>query len=163
MRLIFVRNLRMSLVLTLSMTLQTNTMNFISYMVYDVVITIFKMTKTSFLHCVFVEMFFGREILSKLGYTFINNDNVRSVINLKAFEKKSLPKWSKTIHKIIEVFPHSYKLDNGKIYKYYELQKIDHVQKLEVPMIVPTREQMIRQKTVKRKFKLTGLDLNNKY
>ena len=81
------------------------------------------MTKTSFLHCVFVEMFFGREIFSKLGYTFINNDNVRSVINLKAFEKKSLPKWSKTIHKIIEVFPHSYKLDNNKIYKYYELQK----------------------------------------
>ena len=89
------------------------------------------------------------------------NDIVRCVINLKAFEKKSLPKWSKTVHKIVEVFPHSYKLDNDKIYKYYELQKIDNVQKLEVPMIGPTREQMIREKTVKRKFKLTGLDLNN--
>ena len=89
------------------------------------------------------------------------NDIVRCVINLKAFEKKSLPKWSKAVHKIVEVFPHSYKLDNGKIYKYYELQKIDNVQKLEVPMIGPTREQMIREKTVKRKFKLTGLDLNN--
>ena len=53
---------------------------------------------------------------------------------------------------------HSYKLDNGKIYKYYELQKVQVVQKLEKPAVQPTRQQMAHEKTVKQKFKQSGLD-----
>ena len=89
---------------------------------------------------------------------FSVGDTVRCVINLKAFEKKSLPKWSKTVHSVVEVYPHSYKLDNDKVYKYYELQKVDTVQKLEKPMVGPTREQMIKERSVKRKFRQSGLD-----
>ena len=46
-------------------------------------------------------------------------------------------------------------------YKYYELQKVPEVQKLEKPDMGPTRQQIARERTVKRKFKLTGLDVTN--
>ena len=35
------------------------------------------------------------------------------------------------------------------------------VQKLEKAEVGPTRQEMTREKTVKRKFKLTGLDMAN--
>ena len=35
------------------------------------------------------------------------------------------------------------------------------VQKLEKAEVGPTRQQMTREKTAKRKFKLTGLDMTN--
>ena len=87
-------------------------------------------------------------------------DNVRYILNFKQFEKHTLPKWS-VIHKIIDKNVHSYKLDNGKFYKYYELQKVSDIQKLNEPIKGPTREQMSKERSTKRKFKLTGLDLNN--
>ena len=65
--------------------------------------------------------------------------------------KNTLPKWS-VIHKIIDKNVHSYKLDNGKFYKYYELQKVDDVQKLNEPIKGPTREQMSKERNIKRKF-----------
>ena len=93
---------------------------------------------------------------------FYKNDKVRYIINLKAFEKRSLPHWSKTIHSVIEEFSHSYKLDNDKIYKYYELQKIDQVDKLDEKQTKePTREQMRQQRHTERKFKQSGLDLTD--
>ena len=46
-------------------------------------------------------------------------DRVRCIINIEAFEKHYLPKWSKPIHTIISRTEHSYTLSNGKIYKYY--------------------------------------------
>ena len=94
------------------------------------------------------------EILFDIG------DNVRYMLNFKQFEKHSMPKWS-VIHKIIDKNVHSYKLDNGKFYKYYELQKVPEVQKLEKPDMGPTRQQIARERTVKRKFKLTGIDMTN--
>ena len=60
--------------------------------------------------------------------TFNIGDNVRYMLNFKQFEKQTLPKWS-VVHKIIDKNKHSYKLDNGKFYKYYELQKVPVVQK----------------------------------
>ena len=83
-------------------------------------------------------------------------DKVRCIINLKAFEKRSLPKWSKTTQTIVQTFPHSYMLDNNKTYKYYELQKVDNVQKLEKPMTGPSREKMRQQRTVKRNLTEKG-------
>ena len=80
------------------------------------------------------------------------------MLNIKAFEKRSLPKWSKSVHTIVDAYQHSYKLDNGKTYKYYELQRVDYVQKLDQPDIGPTRQQLITQRSVKKKFKLTGLN-----
>ena len=94
------------------------------------------------------------EIIFNIG------DNVRYILNFKLFEKHTLPKWS-VIHKITDKNIHSYKLDNGKFYKYYELQKVPEVQKLEKAEVGPTRQEMAREKTVKRKFKLTGLDMAN--
>ena len=52
--------------------------------------------------------------------TFNIVDNVIYMLNFKQFEKHTLPKWS-IVHKIIDKHVHSYKLDNGKFYKYYEL------------------------------------------
>ena len=89
------------------------------------------------------------------------NDNVRCITNLKAFEKKSLPKWSKTVHKIVDTNQHSYKLDNDKTYKYYELQKVDNVQKFEKLLIGPTIETMRKQNSIKRKQKKESIDLGN--
>ena len=94
------------------------------------------------------------EILFDIG------DNVRYMLNFKQFEKHTMPKWS-VVHRIIDKNVHSYKLDNGKFYKYYELQKVPEVQKLEKPDLGPARQRMAREKTVKRKFKLTGLDMTN--
>ena len=45
-------------------------------------------------------------------------DHVRFIINKKLFEKGTLPKWSKVVHKIISKTEHTYTLDNNKKYKY---------------------------------------------
>ena len=60
--------------------------------------------------------------------TFNIGDNVRYMLNFKQFEKHTLPKWS-IVHKIIYKHVHSYKLDNGEMYNYYELQNVPEVQK----------------------------------
>ena len=52
------------------------------------------------------------------------NDNVRFLNNKVMFSKGSLPSGSSTIHKIENKNLHSYILDNGKTYKYYELHKV---------------------------------------
>ena len=44
-------------------------------------------------------------------------DRVRCVVNLSAFEKRSLPRWSSTVHTIESKTEHSYTLDHGKTYK----------------------------------------------
>ena len=98
---------------------------------------------------------FSNEILFNIG------DKVRYIITKTSFSKGTLPKWSKTVHTTVSSQPHSYILENGKFYKYYELQKVPEVQKLEKAEVGPTRQQMVREKTVKRKFKLTGLDMTN--
>ena len=88
-------------------------------------------------------------------------DKVRYIINLTAFQKGTLPRWSKMIHTIISKTPHTYTLDNHKVYKYYELQKVNDVQKHEKEFILPTREEMIKSNKNKRKFEREGLDMND--
>ena len=87
-------------------------------------------------------------------------DNVRYMLNFKQFEKHTLPKWS-VVHKIIDKNVHIYKLDNGKFYKYYELQNVPEVQKLEKPAVQPTRQQMARENTVKRKLTKEGISIED--
>ena len=89
------------------------------------------------------------------------NDRVRYIINFKQFEKHTLPKWSKTVHKIVSCNSHSYVLDNGKIKKYYELQLVDSVQNLNIPENKTTREFLRKQNTIKRKLKRENIDLTN--
>ena len=63
---------------------------------------------------------------------YIIKDNVRFLKNKVILSKGSLLSWSSTIHKIENKNLHSYIyiyiLDNGKTYKYYELQKDNNVQ-----------------------------------
>ena len=87
-------------------------------------------------------------------------DVVRYIINLTSFHKGTLPKWSKVVHKIISKNKHSYVLDNGKTKKYYELQKVNNIQRIHREQTEPTREQMRKQRTSERRFRLEGLDKN---
>ena len=96
----------------------------------------------------------AEEIIFSIG------DKVRYILKFKQFEKHTLPNWS-GLHTITDKNIHSYKLDNGQFYKYYELQKVQKVQKFEKKVVGPTRQHMTRETTVKRKFKLTGLDMTN--
>ena len=93
------------------------------------------------------------------------NDNVRYVINRVGFSKGTLPKWSSKVHKIIEVSPHSYMLDNNKWYKYYELLSAETVQSLNVintrsKTNIPTREQLKKATTIKRRLNKEHIDKN---
>ncbi len=56
---------------------------------------------------------------------------VRYRLNRDIFKKGTLPKWSKTVHTIISSTPHSYILEDGKMMKYYELQPVSVVEKIE--------------------------------
>ena len=95
---------------------------------------------------------FASESLFNVG------DTVRYIINRTSFSKGTLPQWTKTVHSIISSDAHSYVLENGQTKKYYELQKVDDVQKLEKPMTGPTREQMVKERSTKRKFARSGLN-----
>ena len=85
-------------------------------------------------------------------------DSVRYILNRKQFEKGTLAKWSQTVHKIISNTEHSYTLDNGKVFKYYEIQKLNELGRLERPHIEPTREQMRKERTSQRRLIREGLD-----
>ena len=87
-------------------------------------------------------------------------DYVRYILNRKQFEKGTLAKWSKTVHKIMSNTEHTYTLDNGKAFKYYEMQKVNDVEKLERTVKDPTREQMRKVRTSERRFNREGLDKN---
>ena len=56
---------------------------------------------------------------------FAVGDSVRSLKNKLMFEKGAMPKWSQTVHKIINrVGGKRYTLDNDKTYLYYQLKLI---------------------------------------
>ena len=62
---------------------------------------------------------------------FSDGDVVRYVINRKAFEKRSLPKWSKQRHKITFHTERTYTLEYGKNCKYYEMQLVKDAEKMQ--------------------------------
>ena len=71
-----------------------------------------------------------------------------------------MPKWSKTIYTIVDKSEHMYKLDNGKLYKYYELQKVNEVERIPIVRTTKTRESMRNENRIKRNIKRTGIDLD---
>ena len=85
------------------------------------------------------------------------NDLVRFIKNKEMFQKGTLPTWS-IPHRIIDKTEHSYKLNNGKSYMYYLLQKVNEVQKLDKPLQGPTREEIIKDRKAHRNFKKSGLN-----
>ena len=89
-----------------------------------------------------------------------DGDVVRYIINLKAFEKRSLPKWSKQTHKIVSHTEHTYTLDNGKVMKYYELQLVKDAEQISRPAQDPTREELRKQRMNERRFNREHLDKN---
>ena len=89
---------------------------------------------------------------------FNDGDEVRYVINRKAFEKKSLPKWSKQIHKIISHTEHTYTLDNGKTFKYYELQLVTANEHVTRDAKEQSREELMKQNRIKRVQLKEGID-----
>ena len=91
---------------------------------------------------------------------FKDGDVVRYIINRKAFEKRSLPKWSKQTHKIVSHTEHCYTLDNGKVLKYYEMQLANDAEQITRQAKEPTREQLRQQITGDRRFAKEGLDKN---
>ena len=98
---------------------------------------------------------FSNEILFNIG------DKVRYIITKTSFSKGTLPKWSKTVHTIISSQPHSYILENGVTKKYYDLQKVVGVHRLEENAVtVPTREQVRSENAKKRAFKRLGLHMS---
>ena len=92
---------------------------------------------------------------------FNDGDVVRYVINRKAFEKKSLPKWSKQTHKVISHTEHTYTLDNERTYKYYELQLVKENEHVTREAKEPTREELRRENHNKRTLRKEGIDISN--
>ena len=91
---------------------------------------------------------------------FNDGDEVRYVINRKAFEKKSLPTWSKQIHKIISHTEHTYTLDNGKCFKYYELQLVNNTEGITREAKEPSRDQLRTENHIRRTIRKEGIDLS---
>jgi molybdopterin converting factor small subunit len=89
------------------------------------------------------------------------DDKVRCVVNKKMFTKGSLPHYSKTIYKIIDKSNHSYKLNNSKWYKYYELLKVDSVEHLNEDIQKQTREQLKKDKRIKEKLNRENMNIKN--
>jgi len=59
----------------------------------------------------------------KHEYRYHIGDKVLYLINKDLFDKGSRPKWSASTHSVVMVHKHSYTLDNGNTYKYYQLQR----------------------------------------
>ena len=71
-----------------------------------------------------------------------------------------MPKW-RVPHKITDKSAHSYKLDNGKYYKYYELHAVTEAQKIDKNKVQPTITQLQKMQSAKLDFKRSGLDLRD--
>ncbi len=109
-----------------------------------------------------LEIMHKRYVKAKQEETKFNDgDIVRYVINRKAFEKKSLPKFSKTTHNIISHTEHTYTLDNGKSVKYYEIQLVKENEHVTREAKEPSREQLRRETHNERALRKEGLDLSN--
>ena len=97
---------------------------------------------------------------------FKKGQNVRFIKNKKMFEKGLSATWSKTIHKIIDRTEHTYILDNNKVFKYYELMPADDIQQLHIAITrakekEPTKEQLRKANTIKRRLTKEGIDITN--
>lgn len=91
------------------------------------------------------------------------NDKVRHLINLSIFEKQGQAKWSPEVHTITDKKTHSYKLSDGKWYRYWQLQKINEseaVKKIGRPT-KHTTQSLKRTNTIKRRLRKEDVDVKN--
>ena len=91
------------------------------------------------------------------------SDKVRHMINLSIFEKQGQSKWSTQINTITDKKEHSYKLDNGKWYRYYQLQKVEETENIK-KVGRPTKHTMETLKkinTVNRRLRHEDVSLKN--
>jgi hypothetical protein len=88
------------------------------------------------------------------------NDNVRCIVNKELFQKGAIPKWSHKIYTIKEIKGNSYLLDNGKLYKYYQIMKVDLTDNDERKRI-EERQEIKKQRTIKRRLNKESIDLDN--
>ena len=88
-------------------------------------------------------------------------DKVRYITNKNLFEKGATAKWSKTVNTIAKSGEHSYLLNNGHVAKYYELQLVPVVETkvIERKRKEPTIEDLSKEKSIKRKPRKEGLEL----
>ena len=83
--------------------------------------------------------------------------------NKLLFEKgSSNAKWSNTVHTIVDKTEHTYTLDNGGIYKYYELMPVHIVESKQVRITrqkakEPSKEQLKKINTNRRRLNREGL------
>ena len=94
--------------------------------------------------------------------TYDIGDRVRYLKNPILFQKGSLAKWSNTVHTIVAKTVHSYKLDNGGVFKYYQLMPVQTVESVEKRRTRqkakdPTREQQKKENMTKRRLKKEGV------
>ena len=87
-------------------------------------------------------------------------DTVRYILNRQAFEKGTLPRFSSTLHTIMDKNIHSYKLDNGKWYMYYELQPANEVQ-IKEKTTEPSREHIRKENKRQRILTKEGIETKN--
>jgi len=78
------------------------------------------------------------------------------------FQKGSLANWSNTVHTIVAKTAHSYNLDNGGVFKYYQLMPVQTVESVEKRRTrqkakEPTREQQKKENTTKCRLKKEGV------
>ena len=99
--------------------------------------------------------------------TFKIGDRVRYMRNKALFEKgTTTAKWSATIHNVVEKNGHSYLLDNNRTYKYYELLPVQRVETMHMATTrrkakEPTKEQLKKTNTSRRRLKREGLAVSN--
>ena len=85
-------------------------------------------------------------------------DRVRNMLTLSIFDKQGKSKWSKDIYTIVDSKTHSYKLSNGKWYRYYQLSKVDEVNKIEKERPEKhTMESLKKERTTERRRKKEGV------
>ena len=93
--------------------------------------------------------------------------SVRYLKNKALFEKgSSNAKWSNTIHKIIDKTEHTYTIDTGTIFKYYELMPVDAIETKQMRTTRQkakelTKEQMKKVTTNKRRLNREGLTVSD--
>ena len=87
-------------------------------------------------------------------------DTVRKVVNKNLFDKGSIPKWSSQTFKIKDIKCHSYLLDNGRSYKYYQLQKVNN-QTEQNKNRMNEMNQIRKENKVKRDLNKEGVSMTN--
>ena len=93
--------------------------------------------------------------------TFEIDDTVRFIKNRKAFEKGTLPHFSSTLHNVINKNVHSYELDNGKWFMYYELQKVKSSETLPIETPKETRDKIRKENARARILSREDIQLQN--